>query len=159
MSRKKKVAILAGALAALLAVGVAFATWTATGSGSGNAKALGAPATVTVNASTGTADLYPGFTQGALYFTLTNTNPYGITFTAADFSGVTITSSDQPNCPASNVSMTSSSATGLSLHVNGNATSGQESIANVVTMALAAPNGCQNVVFTVSGITLSGAST
>jgi hypothetical protein len=156
---RKKILGLGVVVGVLAALGIAFATWTATGSGSGNAKALGAPATVTVNASTGNADLYPGFTQGDLYFTLTNTNPYGITFTTADFSGVTITSSDELNCPASNVTMTSPSASGLSLHVNGNATSAQESIADKVTMALAAPDGCQNVVFTVSGITLSGAST
>jgi hypothetical protein len=155
MSRKKKVAILAGALAALLAVGVAFATWTATGTGSGRATAITAQA-LTVTASTGTADLYPGFTQGDLYFTVTNPNPYGVDLT--NFTSGAVTSSDQANCPASNVTVTGSGTITPTLHVNGNTTTAQTSIPNIVTMALAAPDGCQGVQFTVA-LTLTGQST
>jgi hypothetical protein len=156
MSRKKKLAILAGALVVLLAVGVAFATWTATGTGSGRAKAVTAQ-TVTVTASTGTADLYPGFTSGNVYFTLTNPNPYGIDFTS--FTSGTVTSADPTNCPASNVSVVASGSISPTVHVNaGESPSSQKSITGIVSMLLAAPNGCQGVSFDIV-LTLSGQST
>jgi hypothetical protein len=155
MARRKKLAILAAALAALLAVGVAFATWTATGTGSGRAKAITAQQ-LTVTASTGTADLYPGFTQGDLYFTVTNPNPYGVDFT--NFSSGTVTSSDPTNCPAANVTVTASGTITPTLHVNGNTTTAQTSIPDIVTMGLSAPNGCQGVQFDVA-LTLTGQST
>lgn len=135
---------------ALLTAGVAVALWSANGSGSGNARALTAQ-TVTVDATTGAADLYPGFTGGDVHFTLTNANPYDITFDA--MTPGAITSSSPGTCPASNVS--ASAATGLSLPVAANATSGAQSIANVVSMAAGAPDGCQGVTFTIA-LTLTG---
>ena len=138
------------ALTVLLTAGVAVALWTANGSGSGNARALTAQ-TVTVNATTGAADLYPGFTGGDVHFTLTNTNPYAVTFDT--MSAGAITSSNPGACPASNVSATG--ATGLSLPVGANATSAAQSIANVVSMQASAPDGCQGVTFTIA-LTLTG---
>ena len=150
MNRKKRVlAAVATASIVAAASGLALATWTATGSGSGQAKARNA-VTVTVAAATGTADLYPG-ANGALYFTLNNTNPYPVTFTS--LTPGTVTSSDATNCPASNV--TTNGATGLSLAVGANATSGTLSVPGAVSMANGAPDGCQGVTFTV-GVTLSG---
>ena len=146
-------------LAAALIVGgvaagsVVLALWTSSGTGSGNAKALSA-VTVTVTASTGVADLYPGFTGGKVFFTLTNANPYPVSF--ASMTSGAVTSSDQTNCPASNVTV--GTASSLSLPVAANATSAQLSIANVVSMASAAPDGCQGVVFTVA-LTLAGSQT
>ena len=64
-----------------------------------------------------------------------------------------ITSSNPGACPSSNV--TASSATGLSLPVGANATSGAQSIANVVSMDNGAPDGCQGVTFTIA-LTLTG---
>ncbi|HEX2785768.1 MAG TPA: hypothetical protein VHN36_19495, partial [Ilumatobacteraceae bacterium] len=131
-------------LAALLGVSLtlvgaaAYALWTSTGSGSSGAKALTAQ-TITVSASSGTADLYPGFTQGDLYFTSANTNPYPVTFTS--MTPGSITSSDQTNCPAANVSVVS--ASGLSIVVPAGATASPGTVANVVTMAAGAPDGCQ----------------
>lgn len=152
MSWKRKFIIAASVLAITLG-GIAVALWTASGSGSGRARAVTAQ-TVTVNATTGTADLYPGFTGGDLYFTLTNPNPYNVNFTA--MTAGSVTSSDPTNCPTSNVSV--SNATGLSLPVSGGATSGTLSIADVVSMASAAPNGCQGVTFDIA-VTLSGTQT
>lgn len=129
----------------LLTAGLAIALWSSDGTGSGNARALTAQ-TVTVNATTGTADLYPGFTGGDVHFTLTNTNPYPIMFT--DMTSSTVTSSNQGACPAANVTV--APATGLSLNVGANVTSGALSIANVVTLASGAPDGCQGVTFTIA---------
>lgn len=147
---RNKMAAAVIALTVVLTAGLAVALWSANGTGSGNARALTAQ-TVTVNAATGTADLYPGFTGGDVHFTLTNTNPYPVTFDA--MTPGAITSSAPGACPASNV--TASSATGLSLPVAANTTSGAQSIANVVTMAAGAPDGCQGVTFTIA-LTLTG---
>jgi hypothetical protein len=130
---------------------IAYAAWSASGSGGSQAKALTAQ-TLTVSAGTGAADLYPGFTGGDLYFTLTNNNPYPVTMTS--MTPGTITSSDQANCPATNVS--ASGKSGLSLNVGANATSSALSITDVVSMQASAPDGCQGVTFTIV-INLTGA--
>ena len=150
-SKKFVAASITGAAAVL--GGAAFAMWSSTGVGPGNAKALSA-VNITVSAATGAADLYPGFTQGDVFFTSANTNPYPVTFTS--MSPGTITSSDQTNCPASN--LTVSTASGLSLLVPAGATATPGTIADVVTLASTAPNGCQGVVFTIA-LTLSGSQT
>jgi hypothetical protein len=151
MNRKRKIVIATGASVGLvIGGGLAYATWTANGAGSGQAKALTAQ-TLTVNAGTGAADLYPGFTAGDMYFTVNNTNPYPVTMTA--MSPGTITSSDPTNCPATNVSAIPKS--GLSLSVPASSTSGQLSIADVVSMQASAPDGCQGVTFNIV-VTLTG---
>jgi hypothetical protein len=150
MNRKKKVAAALAVVGVTVGGGLAWAAWTANGSGSGTARATTAQ-NITVNAATGAADLYPGFTGGDVFFTLTNPNPYDVTFTS--MTAGAITSSAPAACPATNVTV--AGATGLSLNVAANSTSGPLSIANVVTMALAAPNGCQGVSFTIA-LTLTG---
>jgi len=145
MKLKRKVVVGGMLIGGVLAGGVAAALWSASGAGGGQAKALTAQA-VTVNAATATADLYPGFTGGDLYFTLTNTNPYPIEFTA--MSAGAIVSSNPSACPTSNVTVTPVSS--LSLAVGANSTSTTKTIADVVTMASTAPDGCQGVTFTVT---------
>ena len=151
MTLKMKVAAGLLATSAVAAGGLAFAAWTADGSGSGQAASLTAEV-VTVDATAGSADLYPGFNNGDVYFTLTNDNPYPITFDEM-ISG-TVTSSDPLACPSSNVTI-DNGATGLSLSVGANDTSGTLSIADVVNMSDGAPDGCQgktfNIVLTLSG--------
>ena len=149
---KKKVVVVAVTAGVAVSGGVAWALWSSTATGSGNAKALSAVA-VTVTASTGAADLYPGFTGGDVSFTVTNGNPYGITFTS--MTPGTVASSDPTNCPASNVTVAPAT---ISLAVAANATAAAGSIPDVVTMAGAAPDGCQGVVFTIP-LTLTGAQT
>lgn len=148
--KRKFVIIAAGTAAAVAAAGAAYAMWSGNGSGSGSSKALTAT-TVTVNAGTATADLYPGFAGGDLSFTLTNTNPYPITFSA--MTPGTITSSAPAACPASN--LTVSSPTGLSILSPANSTGVAASITDVATLASAAPDGCQGVTFTVA-LSLTG---
>ena len=150
LSFKRKAAIALLGAGAVTAGGLAFATWSADGSGSGTAKALTAQ-TVTVAATTGAADLYPGFSDGDVHFTLSNTNPYPITFTS--MSAGTITSSDPTNCPSTHVTV--DNATGLSVAVAANGSNVARSIADVVNMASGAPDGCQGVTFTIA-LTLTG---
>jgi hypothetical protein len=149
MNRKQKTAI-AVVIAALIGGGVVAALWSANGSGSGTSKAVTA-ASVTVNAATGAADLYPGFTGGDVFFTLTNPNPYPVTFTSMTPGAVT--SSNPVGCPAANVTVATASS--LSLAVGAGATSGTLSISDVVTMVAGAPDGCQGATFTIP-LTLSG---
>lgn len=154
MKRRVKIAVSVAAIVSVACGGIAWAVWSANGSGSGRASSLTAQS-VTVTAATGTADLYPGFTQGDLFFTLTNANPYPVTFTA--MASGAVTSSDIPNCPSSNVTV-AATATGLTLNVAANATSATLSIPNVVTMAAAAPDGCQAKTFDIV-LTLTGTQT
>lgn len=136
--------------AAAAALGTAMALWSSSAVGPGNTKALSA-VSISVTAATGAADLYPGFTQGKVFFTSANTNPYPVTYTS--MVPGTITSSDPTNCPSSNVTV--ANASGLSLLVPAGAPATPGNIANVVTMVAAAPDGCQGVVFSVA-LTLSG---
>jgi hypothetical protein len=153
---RKKLVVSAVMTGALVASGVAFAAWTASGGGAGRAAAVTA-VDLTVNATTGAADLYPGTTQGDAFFTITNTNPYPVTFTSMALGSAIVNTvpGDATACPPTNV--TATGATGLSLTVAGNTTSGTLSIANVITMASTAPTGCQGKTFEIP-LTLSGTS-
>jgi hypothetical protein len=144
-------------LAFALVGGVAFALWTSTANGSGGAKAITA-VTVTVNAVTGSADLYPGGPAGIVSFTLTNSNPYAITFdklTAASVTAVTGGIGGSPACATTDLSVSTLPITGLSLTVGANTTSATRTIAGVVSMNSSAPDACQGAVFAVS-LTLTG---
>jgi hypothetical protein len=108
----------------------------------------------TLNAADGAPDLYPGFTGGDVFFTITNPNAFGITYT--DMTAGTITSSDEGECPAINVTITP--ATGLNLLSPPSATSEALSIADVVSMSVDAPDSCQGVSFGIA-LTLTGDQT
>jgi len=149
-SAPRKIIVSIVAVTVGLGLGVAYALWSANGTGTGSARALTAQ-TVTVTAATGAADLYPGFADGDVYFTLTNDNPYPVTFTAA--TAGTITSSNPVGCPASLVAV--DAATGLNLRVGASTTSATQSIADVVTLAGSAPDACQGATFTIA-LTLTG---
>ena len=150
MSRRRTFVAMAIVGVIVTGGGIAAALWSANGSGPGQAKALSAQS-LTVTAATGAADLYPGFTGGDVFFTITNPNPYPVTFTS--MTAGTVTSSNQAACPSANVSV--ANASGLSLAAAASSTSGTQSIANVVTMAAGAPDGCQGATFTIN-LTLSG---
>jgi hypothetical protein len=100
----------------------------------------------------GCVDLYPGYTGGDLYFTITNPNPYDITFTDMTPGPVTVVSAS-PGCPPA--AITVSPATGLFLLAPAGATTGELSIVDVVTMETTAPDACQGASFDVE-ITLTG---
>jgi hypothetical protein len=145
----KKLAAVGVAAGVVAAGGIAYAMWSATSTGAGNATALSAQ-TITVTAATGAADLYPGFTAGDVYFTVTNPNPYPVTFTS--MAAGTITSSSPTLCPASNVTVATPA---ISIASAVGDTNVAKSIADVVTMLGTAPDACQGVTFSI-GLTLTG---
>lgn len=146
------------ALTLLLSTGVAFALWSAQGSGSGRARATTAVAAVVnpvnCSATPGCIDLYPGFTDGDVYFTITNSNPYAITFTGMTAGTITVDAGHAAACPASSITV-DSPVTGLSLAAPASSTTAQLSIADIVTMIAAAPDGCQGASFDIV-LTLTG---
>ena len=151
MKRIPKIAVGAAVAVSAAGGGIAWAAWSANGSGSARAGSLTAQS-VTVTAVTGAADLYPGFTNGDLFFTITNPNPYPVTFTA--MSSGAVTSSNVTACPSSNVTV-DATATGLTINVAAGATSATVSILDVVNMASTALDGCQAKTFDIV-LTLTG---
>ena len=141
---RRPLALTAVAVVVLGGGTIAYAAWTANASGSSQAKSLTAVA-LTVSVDTATAELYPGG-SAKVYFTVTNPNPYAVTFTAADFS--TVVSDDETGCPNANITV--NDKTGLSINVAANTTSATQSITGAVTMAGTAPDGCQGRTFTVA---------
>lgn len=154
MNRRLRTATLFGVAGILLAVvvGLAYAVWTSQGGGTTRSAATAAVAAV-VSPADGDPDLYPGFTEGDLAFTVANPNPYPVTFT--DMVAGTVASSDEANCPGTWVTV--EDASNLNVH----ATPGDSetlTIADVVAMDADAPSGCQNVYFDVT-VTLTGYQT
>jgi len=151
--KRKFIVMAAAGTAAVVAAGTAYAMWSAGGSGNGTSKALSAQA-ITVTAATGSADLYPGFSGGDLSFTLSNSNPYPVNLTT--MTTTAITSSSPVACPASNLTVTTPAT--VSIPLAAAATNVATTVADVATLASAAPDGCQGVTFTVA-LTLSGIQT
>ena len=149
----RRILVTASLALGALFIGVAFAAWTATGTGSGTAKAIsGSSSTVTTDAAGAVADLYPGFNAGTVYFQVDNPNPYPVRFTTMTAGAVT--SSDEANCPASNVTVANKS--GLTIDVPANTTTAvSRTVTNAVSMASAAPDGCKGQTFTIA-VSLSG---
>ena len=149
--RRRGTAVLV-TLLVVFGVGVAAAAWVQTGTGFGSAKAKTAVAS-TVTAGTPVADLYPGKTGGAVVFTVNNPNDYPVKFTS--LAAGTVTSSDETNCPSSNVTVTT--PVGVNITVPALSTSAAQTVSGVTNMVNNADNGCQGVTFTVE-LTLTGAS-
>jgi hypothetical protein len=156
--QKRTIALSGGAIALLVSAGAVFALWSAQGTGSGRAEATTA-LTATVSPvdcapSPDCADLYPGFTDGDLSFTITNPNPYEITFTDMAAGTITVDADHADDCPLTSITV-ESPVTGLNLVAAADSTTGQLSIDDVVTMILAAPDGCQGASFDIE-LTLTG---
>lgn len=149
MNRKHRILAALTAVAIVVGGGVAYATWTASGVGSGAAKAATSTA-LTVSAGTTTADLYPGFTQGDVFMTVSNPNPYPVNITSLTPGAITTSA---PGCLATNITV--ATPTGLAIPVAANATNVAVTVPNIVTMIAAAPDACQGVTFTIA-VTLAG---
>jgi hypothetical protein len=128
--------------------GGALALWSTNGLAAGGAVQ---PAPIKVIAEDGPPDLYPGFDRGDVYIRLKNPNPFPVTVESMEPAGVT--SSDPSACPASNITVRP--AHGLSLFVDAHSTTGTMAIADVVSMARDAPDGCAGVGFDI-GLTVTG---
>lgn len=154
MRHRKRWIAGSGAVVVAASAGVAWAVWSATGTGSGAASTVSANA-VTVSATTGGADMWPGGPGGSLNFTVTNTNPYSVTFTQVSYG--TVTSSKPLDCPVSGnlIVPTGQQALLVPLAVAAHASATAASIPAAVTLSHGAGDGCQNTTFTVALI-LSG---
>lgn len=139
--RRKYLAI---GLALLLLPGAALAAWTVSSHGRGAAKAgtLKAP-TVAQGTPSDTDTLLPGG-DAALTFQITNDNPLALNVASVDAGPDGVISSDQSNCPASNVSVPSL----RSLNVSVPKGSSTVTIPGAIHMAADAPSSCSGVTFT-----------
>jgi hypothetical protein len=151
------VSAVAAVAAILVTTGIAFAVWSANGSGSGGAAATVAQGlTITAVTPTGAAaTLYPGSPPSAVYFTVSNPNPYTVVITSISWG--TPVSFNTTSCPSSNITVdTNAPKTGLNIVVPPNPQSAGFSVPGVLDLSHSAPDGCQGVGFGVS-MTVSGA--
>lgn len=157
MSKQRFVVSALAGLAAILVTGVvAFAAWTASGSGNGAGTATVAKSLVVtaVTPSGPAATLYPGGPAGAVYFTISNPNPYPVTVTGVAWG--TPVSTNPTSCPNSNIAVDPSAPTTVSISVPANATAGTVyQINGVLDLLHSAPDGCQGVSFDVP-VTVTG---
>ena len=163
----RRAAAILGALA-LVIVGttVAYANSFARGTGSGTAKTISA-VNLTVVADTGHApDLYPG-ASGAIYFSITNPNPYPVTLRSGSL-GAPHNQDPASACQASTNGTVNVTVTGGSISINitvpakagsgtGNPAAVSASLPGAIQMTMQADPSCQSQVFLVP-VTLSGAS-
>jgi hypothetical protein len=163
----RRAAALIGAIA-LLIVGtsVAYANLVARGIGFGTAKTISS-VSLTVTADTGhAADLYPG-ASGAIYFTITNPNPYPLTLTSAGL-GTPRNQDAASACQAATNGTTNLTVTSGSIPIAitvparagngvGNPAAVGASLPGAIQMTMQAAPSCQSQVFLVP-VTLSGAS-
>ena len=151
--RARKFFVSGAAAAAGLVVGgaIAFAAWSATGTGTGSSLAYSAQ-TVTINAvalPSSAASLFPGGPAGAVYFTVSNPNPYPIKITNIAWSAPV--SNNVAACPSSMISVDPNAPTsGFNLTVPATATSNQIQVNSVLDLAFSAPDACQGIGFSVS---------
>ena len=165
MSRRAA-AILAALALLIVGTSVAYATLVLRGFGFGTAKTI-STVSLTVTADTGqAADLYPG-ASGAIYFAITNPNPYPVTLTSASL-GTPHNQDSASACQASTNGTTNLTVTGgvISITITvparagtgvGNPASVGASLPGAIQMTMQAAPSCQSQVFLVP-VTLSGAS-
>ena len=126
--------------------GAAYAYLSVSGSGSGK----GGPEAIkplTVVASTGSADLLPG-TTGAVYFAVTNPNPFAVTLTRLERIK-SIKSTTTAACAGANLQRAVPSTYPVSITLSATATA-TTSLATVVKLTSIAPTQCQGRTFTVT---------
>jgi hypothetical protein len=137
----KRSAVVGGTVAALLGAGVALAAWTNEGVGSG-AVTAGTAQALTVSV-TGVNGLVPTKSVN-VPFTVTNPNPYSVTLTKAQLTGVAVDAGHSTCDPT----VVSGSDVVLSGTVATTATSSSQTFP--VTMSNLATDACQGAVFTVT---------
>lgn len=100
-NNRKKVAIAAGLVLAIVGAGAAYAYWTAGGSGSGSAS-TGTNAGITVNQTSTISNMRPGDSAQTLSgdFTNTNDSPVYVTSVVASIDTVTQASGAVGSCSA-----------------------------------------------------------
>jgi len=151
-TRRAVVATALGAVA-VAGTGTAFAYWSSTGSGSG-ASGAGTPHPVVVTAGANPADLLPGGAGGVavkLDNTVSGGNGNNFSVQLSKVTALSVTSSDETNCPAANVTANQTLPYSLPSPITvGANTSTTTTIANLVKMSATAPDGCQGKTFSIS---------
>jgi hypothetical protein len=152
----RKTTIVIALTGSMLTASIALAAWVATGTGTGAAKA-GTAVSLTVANGTAAGDLYPGFTDGDLYFEVTNPNPYDVEVTAVEYAGGAITGAGGiGTCTTTGVTMDAGSIAIGPTTVAAGATV-PFTVADVINMDNTSDNGCQDATFTIP-VTVTGAS-
>ena len=143
---------------ALLALGTtAYAYWTAAGVGDGEVGVqTAAPLTLTGDSAV-TGQLYPGATSDVA-FSVANTNAYAVTLTT--LVAATITSSDELGCPGAtylvlaepvrSALVSGSAPLPEPIPVPADSVATAASVPGLVVLAMAAPDACQGVTFTLA---------
>ena len=104
MNHKKKIALVASTVAAvLLGGGIAAAYWTTTGSGTGSANSATAAPTVTLTTVNPATGLYPGGPAQDVDFTITNPGVGSVHVSGVTFA---VTGSTPAGCGAGNFTLT-----------------------------------------------------
>jgi len=154
----KKLSLVAVIVAAVLAAGVAFASWTSGGSGHGSAKAKTAVALSTVAVPASSAGLYPG-ADAKVTVRVVNDNDFAVRITDVSFgtpATTTVTGALGACADGNDAALTFTDQSGLALDVAAHS-SGTFDV-DGVHMGAASANGCQAATFTIP-VTLTGAST
>jgi hypothetical protein len=155
MRISRKVAVIAVAVLAFGAVGIAFAAWTASGTGSGAAQATSAQA-VTYSDGTTTAQLYPTG-SGDLVISVNNPNGYKIQITDVVGNGTITADAAHATAGCNASSVTFADQHSLTKVVNA-ATTADVTLTAAVSMSNAANDFCQGATFTVP-VSVTAAST
>lgn len=147
--RLKNLRLSVALVVALMTIGtIAYAAWSANTSGNGEAVATVAQAITISPNSTGAATLYPGGPAATIFFTASNPNPYAVNFTAVSYGTPFSTSPTQ--CASSNISLSPTAPSTVSVSLPAGASNVALSIPGVLVLAHSAPDGCQGVGFQVS---------
>jgi hypothetical protein len=147
MRKIQKTAIVGGAVATLMAGGVAFAAWTSTGSDVGTATA-GSQTGLVVDAGDVTG-LYPS-KDVTFPVTIANKNPYDVQVRSLDYT-VVGSSTDKTGCSVDDVDVAIDDAVGDTILQGSEATpTVSDDYTATVTMHANAPTECQGAKFTLN---------
>ena len=165
---RRRAGVVLGVTLLLTGGGVAVASWTATGTGQGSARAADVTGlVVTPGSAVGAlyplpADATPGYgsgTVGSVATTVTNPNPFPVTFTTATLGSVTTTPLTGRTCAAGSVLPTTGAP--IPLHppvtLTANSAPTPVTVPGALYMVSTAENGCQGASFSVP-VTVTGAS-
>lgn len=159
MKRTTRKVVVAALVGGMLAGTVAMAAWVATGTGTGSAMAITATDLV-VSDGTASPDLYPGFTDGDLYLSVENPNPYDVTVTTIepDLLG-TVSSDGGVDCQGADTGVVlDAGQTTLPVAVDIAAGATESfTVEDVVTMTNDSDDSCQGATFSIP-VTVTGAS-
>lgn len=162
LSRRWKLIVAAGSLAAMVATALVFAAWTTNGSGQGYAKAGSSSSLSTVDVSaSAAATLYPG-TSGDVLIKISNPNPYPVRVTEVSLNGANsdiVADASHSGCTTTGVSFSNQTELSIDVPAKSGGTNGtaQVTLTNAAAMSNASLDACQGATFTIP-VSISGSS-